>query len=108
MAAALREHHAGDVYCDHFWPSLEVYYGEKVHFVGAPPEEISEKADDPTEHFETVQGTPPPGSWFLHFRKEQDPEFQQWLNDPGIPKIVIGDFVIGPLKPRPVATAPSA
>jgi 4-amino-4-deoxy-L-arabinose transferase-like glycosyltransferase len=99
VADILRQHHAGDVYSDHFWPSLEVYYGEKIHFAEAAPEETYDRADEPDEHFGFNDQASLAGRWFVHFRKEKDPEFRRWLNNPNVSKIVVGDFIVGPMTP---------
>jgi hypothetical protein len=97
VADALQRQHAGIVCSDHFWPSLEVYLGEDVHFTDTAPEETYEKADEPGEHFGYVNPQATKGGWFVHFRKATDAPFDRWLNDPRIKKIYIGDFVIGPM-----------
>jgi hypothetical protein len=103
VATLLHREHAVDIYSDHFWPSLEVYCGENIHFSGSAPEEVYDKADNPSAHFGFNQSGLP-GKWFVHFRKSNDPDFQLWINDPRIPKTVVGDFVVGPMTPPPVAT----
>ena len=82
-----------------FWPSLQLYYGEKVYFTGAAPKETYDPSDRPFEHFGLDPSAPSPGTWFIHFRKENDPSFDHWLHDPNVPKIRIGDFVVGPMGP---------
>ena len=105
VAEALHREHAVGIYSDHFWPSLEVYYGENIHFSSPAPEEVYEKSDEPLAHF-GFHDHALAGKWFVHFRKSNDTDFLRWMNDPGIPKTVVGDFVIGPLTP-PVAALPS-
>ena len=100
VAAVLRAHHARGVYSDHFWPSLEVYCGEEVFFTDTAPEEVFEKADDPGEHFGYIHPERAPSGWFIHYRKATKAPFAAWLADPRIPKIAIGDFVIGPIRPE--------
>jgi hypothetical protein len=99
VAAALARYHANGVFADHFWPSLEMYCGEKVYFTDTAPEETDEKADVPARHFGFTSPSPAQGDWFIHFRKATSIPFERWLNDPRIPKIAIGDFVIGPMTP---------
>ena len=107
VADVLHREHAVDIYSDHFWPSLEVYYGERIHFTEPAPEETFEKCDMPSEHFGFGNAAPKPGQWFVHFRKSEDPTFQRWLNDPRVPKITVGDFVAGPLDSPAVAVSVS-
>ncbi len=97
VAEVLRQHHAGAIYSDHFWPSLEFYFGEQVHFADPPPVETYDAADTPRHHFGFGDHPLQPGHWFVHYRKVNDPELQPCLNDPRIPKIVVGDFIIGPM-----------
>ncbi len=104
VAQLLRRHHATVVYSDHFWPSLQLYYGEDVHYTGAAPEETFDPADEPTEHFGFDNSKPQPGGWFIHFRKADDASFARWLGDPKVPKTVLGDFVVGPM----MAAAPGS
>jgi len=99
VAAVLRQNHATGAYCDHFWPGLQMYYGEKVYFTGTAPQETYDPADRPLEHFGFDPSAPPADAWFIHFRKENDPSFAHWLNDPHLPKIRVGDFVVGPMTP---------
>ena len=96
VAAVLHRHHAAEVYSDHFWPSLEVYCGEEVHFTDTAPEEVFDRADEPGEHF-GVGTNAEPGGWFVHYRKATAAPFKRWLTDSHIPKIVVGDFVVGPM-----------
>jgi 4-amino-4-deoxy-L-arabinose transferase-like glycosyltransferase len=100
VAAALRAVHANGVYADHFWPSLTVYCGEKVYFTDTAPEETYEKADSPSDHFGYINPPDQKGTWFIHFRKATDQPLQPWLNDPRVPKTIVGDFVIGPMRPE--------
>jgi 4-amino-4-deoxy-L-arabinose transferase-like glycosyltransferase len=104
VAELLRRHHATVVYSDHFWPSLQLYYGEEVHYTGAAPEETYDPADEPDEHFGFDDSKPQAGGWFIHFRKADDPAFARWLDDPNVPKTKIGDFLVGPM----MAAAPGS
>ena len=105
VAAVLRAHHAQGVYSDHFWPSLEVYCGENVFFTDTAPEEVFEKADKPSEHFGFTHPEGRPHGWFVHYRKATAQPFARWLNDSRVPKIIIGDFIIGPIVPDAPAVA---
>lgn len=108
VAALLRRDHAARIYSDHYWPSLEFYWGENVFFSDGPPTEIADPADQASEHFGVSD--PPPGrnGWFVHFRKDNNPTFKAWLDDPRIPKTSVGDFVIGPMMAETAAQRPAA
>jgi hypothetical protein len=100
VAEFLHRQGAAGIHADHFWPSLEFYWGENTHYTGVvPPTEIDDKTDDPGEHFEE-SSTPVirKGDWFIHYRPQIASPYYKWLNDPAIPKTRIGDFIVGPLR----------
>jgi 4-amino-4-deoxy-L-arabinose transferase-like glycosyltransferase len=90
---------ATGIHADHFWPSLEFYWGESTYYTGVmPPLEVDDKTDDPREHFEEAF-TPVirKGDWFIHYRLQIASPYYKWLNDPAVPKTRIGDFIVGAL-----------
>lgn len=95
----LHRQNAAGIHADRFWPSLKFYWGEEVYYDGiVPPTETDDKTDAPARHFEDSSGpVVRKGDWFIHYRKQGASPFDQWINDPRIPKTYIGDFVVGPL-----------
>ena len=94
----LHRQNAAGIHVDRFSPSLEFYWGETVRYTGIlPPTEISDKVDDPDEHFESSALHHQKGDWFIHYEDKSKSPFDPWLNDPRVPKTRIGNFVVGPL-----------
>jgi 4-amino-4-deoxy-L-arabinose transferase-like glycosyltransferase len=98
LAALLHREGARELHADRYWPGLEYYWGEAVHYTRVRvPIEVHDGSDSPSEHFED-EFTTGPGQWFVHYRRQNSSPFQKWLDDPAIPKTTLGDFIVGPLR----------
>jgi 4-amino-4-deoxy-L-arabinose transferase-like glycosyltransferase len=99
VAEFLREHGAKGLHADRLSPSLGFYWPGDFHFTGVvPPFEIREDTGEAAKHFEASVSVQK-GDWFIHYRRQVGNPFRKWLDDPKVPKKIIGDFVVGPLGP---------
>ncbi len=105
VALFLRAQGAQWVHSDHYWPSLEFYWGEQTCFAGfQPPLELASDRPRAFEHFEeTTLRTTGNRNWFVHFAKQPNTIFQKWIDDAAVKKFSVGDFIVGKI---PASSAP--
>jgi 4-amino-4-deoxy-L-arabinose transferase-like glycosyltransferase len=101
----LRHQGALNLVADAYWPSLEIYFGESVQYIGVPvPTEDPTDTQHTPEHFAYAQSLPhqfPSQTWFIHYTKLKQTPLQPWLNDSTMTTLKAGDFLIGRLKEKP-------
>jgi 4-amino-4-deoxy-L-arabinose transferase-like glycosyltransferase len=115
VADFLRQHDAARVYCDRYWPSLEFYFNEDVHYVlDRAPRQFT---DDPgrcaglgESHFLTrtnwlsnFSQHDPQGVWFLTLKdRSRSPVFAALPSNQITETNRLGDFILYHLVATPV------
>lgn len=103
----LRDHHAGEVYVDRYFPSLEQYFGERVYYVkDQPPRQLTTDAGvcpglgqshfvTPNEAERRLMEQPGTDRWLIRYKgKSSSPLTRTLTQLPVVEEIRLGDFVL--------------